>query len=134
MKSINILFFSLFFTAFVHAQDALTPRGSSYFFLGVNVPIVKVRDDGHSSLIYRGINSTLRLGYERVGTDIVSRITFSFSGGEIKPKTHPQPEKHLSKAEINTIEVSYAYYRRMGNAYDTEGGKPLCGRCRLLFI
>jgi hypothetical protein len=121
MKSTNTLFFSLLFTASLLAQDPLTPRGSSYFFLGVNVPMVKVRDDGHSSLIYSGLNPTLRLGYERVGTDVVSRITFSFSGGEIKPKTRPQPEKHLSKAEISTFEVTYAYYRRMGNAYETEG-------------
>lgn len=127
MKSINIIVFTLLFTVSLCAQDPLTPRGSSYFFLGVNVPMVKVRDEGHSSLIYRGINSTLRLGYERIGTDVVSRITFSFSGGEIKPKTRPQPEKHLSKAEINTIEVNYAYYRRMGSAYNTEGGNRYLG-------
>ena len=121
MKSSITIIFSLVFTASLLAQDPLSPRGSSYFFLGINLPIVKVRDEGHSSLLYKGFSPTLRLGYERVGTDVVSRISFSFSGGEIKPKTRPQPEKHLSKAEISIAEISYAYYRRVGNALDTEG-------------
>ena len=121
MKLIYTTIFSVFLTTFLGAQDLLTPRGSSYFFLGFSLPLVKVRDEGHSTLLYRGLNPTFRLGYERVGTDVVSRISVSFSSGDIKPKTRPQPDKTLSKAEISTIEISYAYYQRLGNAYDTEG-------------
>lgn len=120
MKLTNTIIFSLLFTASLFAQDPLTPRGNSYFYLGLVLPIVKVRDEGHSSLIYSGMNPTLRIGHERIGTDVVSRICLSFSVGEIKPKTNPRPEKQLSKAEVSTFEVSYAYYRRV-SVYDTEG-------------
>ena len=121
MKSLTLIFATLFLSSNLLAQDPLTPRGSTYFFLGLGIPFTKVRDEGHSSLIYQGINPTLRIGYERVGTDVVSRITFSFSSGEIKPKTRPKPEKQLSNAEISSFEVSYAYYRRANDVYDTEG-------------
>jgi hypothetical protein len=117
MKLTNLTIFCLFFTASLYAQEPLTPRGSSYFFLGLGLPIIKVRDEGHSPLIYNGLNTTFRIGYERLGTDVVSRFAVSFSVGEIKPKTRPEPAKQLSKAEISTVEISYAYYRRIGNAY-----------------
>ena len=61
------------------------------------------------------------MGYERIGTDVVSRICFSFSSGQIKPNTRPKPEKQLSSAEIGTVEVSYAYYRRANKVYDAAG-------------
>ncbi len=121
MKPFLILFYSLFFMNFLCAQQPLTPRGTQYFFLGLGLPIAKVRDQGHSSLIYKGVSPTVHIGYERVGTDVVSRIAFSFATGQIKPNTRPKPEKHLSSAEIGTFEVSYAYYRRSGTAYDSEG-------------
>ena len=127
MKFITIFFYSLFFINTLKAQEPLTPRGSVYFFLGLSLPIAKVRDEGHSPLIYKGLNPTFRAGYERVGTDVVSRITFSFSSGEIKPKPRPHPEKSLSKAEINTIEVCYAYYRRLNGTYDAEGWNRYVG-------
>lgn len=134
MKSIKILILSLFISPTLWAQDPLTPRGSSYFFLGLGLPIVKVRDVGHSALIYKGLNPSLRIGYERIGTDVVSRITFSFSSGQIKPKTRPKPDKQLSSAETGTFEVSYAYYRRVGDAYDAEGlNRYFGGAVTLLF-
>jgi hypothetical protein len=121
MKSISILPVLLFVSTFLCAQEPLTPRGTQYFFLGLGLPLAKVRDQGHSPLIYKGLNPTLRIGYERVGIDAVSRIAFSFSSGQIKPNTRPKPEKLLSSADIGTIEVSYAYYRRNNKTYDTEG-------------
>ncbi|MBL7813975.1 MAG: hypothetical protein JNL70_03135 [Saprospiraceae bacterium] len=134
MKSFIALFLSLFLVTHVWAQDLLTPRGNQYFFLGLGLPMVKVRDEGHSSLMYKGMNPTLRIGHERIGTDVVSRICFSFSAGQIKPSTSPKPEKQLSSADITTIEVSYAYYRRTKNAYDTEGwNKYIGGSVSLLF-
>lgn len=134
MKSIKILIFSLFFLSSLTAQEPLTPLGDTYFFLGLGLPIVKVRDEGHSSLMYRGLNSTLRVGYERVGRDVVSRIALSFATGQIKPKTRPKPEKQLSSAETNTFEVSYAYYRRINTVYDVEGwNRYFGGAITLLF-
>ncbi len=134
MKSIKILIFSLFFISSLTAQEPLTPLGDTYFFLGLSLPIIKVRDEGHSSLMYRGLNSTLRVGYERVGRDVVSRIALSFATGQIKPKTRPKPAKQLSSAETNTFEVSYAYYRRINNVYDIEGWNRYFGGAITLFF
>ena len=134
MKSIRILVFSLLAASSMLAQEPLTPRGDTYFFLGLGLPIVKVRDEGHSSLIYRGLNSTLRIGYERIGRDAVSRIVFNVSIGQIKPNTRPKPDKRLSSAETNTFEVSYAYYRRINSAYEAEGwNRYFGGALTLLF-
>ncbi len=134
MKFIKILVFSLFSAASLFAQEPLTPRGNTYFFLGIGLPIVKVRDEGHSSLVYRGLNSTLRIGYERVGQDAVSRISFNVSIGEIKPRTRPKPDKQMSSADATTFEVSYAYYRRINSPYDAEGwNRYFGGAVTLLF-
>jgi hypothetical protein len=121
MKSLLVLFVGLLFSTILCAQEPFTPRGNQYFFLGLGLPITKVRDQGHSPLIYKGVNPTLRIGHERIGTDAVSRITVSFSSGQIKPNTRPKPEKQLSSADIGIIEVSYAYYRRANANYEPEG-------------
>ncbi len=134
MKSIKIFVFSLISATTILAQEPLTPRGNTYFFLGLGVPLVKVRDEGHSSLMYRGLNSAFRIGYERIGQDVVSRITLSFSIGQIKPQTRPKPDKQLSSAETNTFEVSYAYYRRVNSVYDANGwNRYFGGALTLLF-
>lgn len=134
MKSLTILIFHLLLWSSLHAQEPLTPRGNTYFFLGLGLPIANVRDEGHSSLIYRGINPTLRIGYERIGTDVVTRITLGFSSGQLKPKTRPKPEKQLSSAEVTSFEVSYAHYRRANSVYDAEGwNRYFGGAITLLF-
>ncbi len=121
MKSTNTLIFTLLCTVSLYAQEPLTARGNSYFFLGIHLPIVKVRDEGHSSLTYSGLNTTLRIGHERIGKDVVSRIAFSFSGGFIKPKTRPQPAQNLSRADISSMELCVAYYQRVNSVYETDG-------------
>jgi RNAse (barnase) inhibitor barstar len=121
MKSLYSIVLLIGVTQIALAQDRPLQRGNTHFFLGFNLPLVKVRDQAFSPQIYRGLNPSLQLGYERIGEDIVSRLSFSISYGAIRPKPRPKPDKQLSNADINIFEVSYAYYKRLNAAY-TEGG------------
>lgn len=101
------------------AQDPKLPR-QIYFFLGIGLPIVHLKDEGHSPMKYQGWMPTLRLGYEQVGQDYVSRVAASASIGSARPKSNPKPQRSLSITEVNNIQFSYAFYKRSG-AFDTEG-------------
>ncbi len=107
------------------AQDPQEAR-QIYFFLGVGLPIVKIRDEGYSPLKYQGWTPTLRLGYERISKISVSRIAVSASIGAAKPQSSPKVQQNLSSADVTNIQFSYAYYRRSG-AYNTEGWNSYLG-------
>lgn len=131
MKSLQITLIFSFFSTFLMAQEPLSARGDTYFFLGFSLPIVKVRDQAHSPQVYRGLTPTLNIGYQRVGRDFVLRqsIAYSFSLGPIgilSPKTRPKPERQLSNASVGILQASSAVYKRVGS-YDTEGWNRYVG-------
>jgi hypothetical protein len=126
MKYLPIFLIFSFFSTNVMAQEPLSARGDKYFFLGLSFPIQKVRDQAHSQQLYRGWTPTVRIGHERIGQDVVSRIAFSYTMGVLSPKTRPKPERQLSSAEVNAIQVSYTYYKRVGT-YSTEGWNRYVG-------
>ena len=124
MKSLPfILFFSLIST-FLTAQDLLENRGN-YFFIGFSLPIVKVRDLGHSPQLYQGLVPTLSAGYQHIEKNFVFRQRFAFSFsmgpfGTLAPKTRPKPQQQMSSASVNLFQVSSGLYKRVGD-YNTEG-------------
>lgn len=130
MKSLPfIVFFSLVSTLST-AQDLLENRGN-YFFIGFSLPIVKVRDLGHSPQLYQGLVPTLSIGYQQIERDYVFRqsVSFSFSMGPfgtIAPKTRPKPQQQMSSASVNAFQVSAGLYKRVGD-YDTEGWNRYIG-------
>ena len=130
MKSLLfVLVFSLISTL-ATAQDLLGNRGN-YFFIGFNLPILKVRDLGHSPQLYQGLVPTLSVGYQQIEKDYVSRLSFSFSFsagpfGTIAPKTRPKPQKQMSSASVNVFQLSGGVYKRVGD-YDTEGWNRYVG-------
>ena len=62
---------AVFLFSQLQAQDF--NNGRTYFFLGLRLPMIAVRDVGHSPLIYRGFVPTLLIGYEKNAPDFVSQ-------------------------------------------------------------
>jgi hypothetical protein len=122
MKSLQVVCIIFFLSTFLRAQEPLSATGSTYFFLGLSLPITKVRDQAHSPQIYQGLTPTVSLGYERIGQNEVSRLAFAYttSMSGLSPKARPRPDLQLSSADISVIQVSAAIYKRLGS-YDTEG-------------
>ena len=125
MKKTLILFLILSFSLSLKGQNSKVPR-PVYFFLGIGLPIIKVRDEAHSSLKYQGFMPTLRVGYEEMTQNHVSRIAVSASFGTASPKTNPKLQQNISNLEVNNIQVNYTYYQRSG-AFDTEGWNRYLG-------
>ena len=125
MKKTLLLILTLSLTFYLKGQDPKPPR-DVYFFLGIGLPIIKVRDEAHSSLKYQGFMPTLRVGYEEINRNHVSRIAVSASFGTAAPKTNPKPQQNISNLEVNNIQVNYTYYQRSG-AFNTEGWNQYFG-------
>ena len=125
MKKTLLLILTLTSTFYLKGQDPNPPR-AVYFFLGIGLSIIKVRDEAHSSLKYQGFMPTLRIGYEEITEKHVSRIAVSASFGTAAPKTKPKPQQNISNLEVNNIQVNYTYYQRSG-AFDTEGWNRYLG-------
>jgi hypothetical protein len=121
MKFLQITSIILFFSVALTAQEPLSSYGDKFFFIGLSLPISKVRDHAHSPQIYQGLTPTFSIGYDRVGRDVVSRFAFSYTMTllGLVPKAHPKPERQLSSADMNLIQLSAAVYKRVGN-YDAE--------------
>ena len=128
MKLLQITGILLLFSSILTAQEPAPNFGDTYFYLGFNFPITKVRDRAHSPQLYQGWTPTVSLGYQSVGKEGVARINFSytFSPLNLSPKTRPKPERQLSSANLNTFQFSTAVYKRVGN-YDTEGWNRYVG-------
>jgi hypothetical protein len=120
---ITVLCISLTYN--ILAQD-LTAKNNTYFFLGLGVPLVKVKDLAHSPLTYRGIAPTLRVGYESNTTGYLSRISFSASFGSANPKSKPKAERTLSSLMMTNVQFNFAYYKQLGT-FSTEGDNSYLG-------
>jgi hypothetical protein len=59
MKSLHIINIVLLFSTVLAAQEPLSASGDNYFFLGLTLPITKVRDQAHSPQIYQGLTPTI---------------------------------------------------------------------------
>ncbi len=125
MKRQFLLCYFLISYIFLSAQDIKPPR-EKYFFLGVGLPFMTVRDEAHSPLKYQGFAPTLRIGFENINGDYISRMTISAAFGTAKPKTRPKPKGALSGMGINNIQFNYTYYSIL-NTYNQEGWNRYVG-------
>lgn len=130
MIKIFLTTFCALFFSFLHAQDF--NNGNTYFFLGVRFPIIAVRDVGHSPLIYRGLVSTIIVGYEKRLPDYVSRFEARVGIGSASPKMKPRTDRMLSSADVNNIEISYTYFRGINNYVLDDWNNYLGGRFSLM--
>jgi hypothetical protein len=91
-------------------------RDDTYFMLGIAVPIGRVRDVAHSPLPYSGEGLEVRVGYERLSPQLVSRFTVSYLMGDLAPRTKPRPKRILSALDWQNIQVTYSYFQRINGA------------------
>jgi hypothetical protein len=128
MKSLHLTCLLLFLFSGLTAQEPSTPRGDNYFFLGISLPIMKVRDKAHSPQIYQGLTSTISIGYDRIGQDVATRFAFSYTLSllGLSPKTRPKPVQQQSSADVSLLQFSAAAYKRVGD-FDVEGWNRYLG-------
>ncbi|MDZ7879883.1 MAG: hypothetical protein U5L45_19555 [Saprospiraceae bacterium] len=128
MKSLPVICFFFFLATTLIAQEPLSARGDKYFFIGVSLPLSKVRDQAHSPQIYQGLTPTFSIGHDRVGQNIAARFAFSYtlSLAGLRPKTRPKPERQLSSADMNVLHFLGGVYKRVGN-YDKDGWNRYVG-------
>jgi hypothetical protein len=128
MKSLLITCLFLLLYSGLTAQEPTTPLGDNYFFLGLSLPIMKVRDHAHSPQIYQGLTPTLSIGYDRIGQDVVTRFAFSYTMSllGLSPKTRPKPVQQMSSADVSLLQFSAAAYKRVGD-FDVEGWNRYLG-------
>lgn len=86
-----------------------------YFHLGIAIPVMHLRDKGHSPLTYSGKGLKIQLGFEYHRENSMARTQFSYTYGSVSPKSKPKPRKMMSNAEYNRFQFSYGYYRKMQN-------------------
>lgn len=96
-------------TTVAQLQDA---QQAKYFTMGISVPIVKVRDLGHSPLIYKGVGTTFIMRVEQMTDKTVSRFSINATMGSAKPKKTKKSQTLLSKMSFSVIEFNYAHYQR----------------------
>jgi hypothetical protein len=128
MKALHIAYCLFFLCATLNAQEPLTARGDKYFFLGLSLPITKVRDQAHSPQLYQGLTPTFSIGHDRIGQNIATRFAFSYTLSLIglTPKTRPKPERQLSSADVSAVHFSAAVYKRVGT-FDAAGWNRYVG-------
>jgi hypothetical protein len=128
MKDLYITYCLILLSATLAAQEPLTARGDKYFFIGLSLPITKVRDQAHSPQIYQGLTPTFSIGHDRIGQDIATRFAFSYTLSlmGLTPKTRPKPERQLSSADVSALHFSAAVYKRVGT-YDKEAWNRYIG-------
>ncbi len=125
MKSFLFILLLLSICYTTQGQEATPPR-NTYFFVGMGFPIVNVRDQAHSPLLYRGMALSVRMGLERLSNNSVSRFSASLNFGYAAPKMASKKEKHLSRLNLMTTDIGYAYYRLI-DKYNTEGWNHYAG-------
>ena len=126
-------FLTTTFVLFVIALQAQDFNiGNTYFFLGARLPLIAVRDVGHSPLIYRGLVPTLIVGYEKSTHDFVSRFEARVGIGNASPKMKPHTDRMLSSADVNNIEISYSYFSRLNQYAFDDLNNYLGGRFSIL--
>jgi hypothetical protein len=108
-----IFIFNIFITVAGFGQNP-TSFGK-YFHLGIAIPVMHIRDKGHSPLTYSGKGLKIQLGFEYHRENSMARTQFSYTYGSVRPKSKPQPRKMMSGAEYNRIQFSYGYYRKLQN-------------------
>jgi hypothetical protein len=125
-----IIFTSVSFKSF--SQD-LGLKNNTYFFLGLGLPFVKVRDMANSPQTYTGVVPTLRLGYESNNSDRVLRAFVSASFGSTSPKSKPKTDRIISNMDFSNLQVNFAYYKSL-NRNSTEGVNAYLGGGLSLYL
>ena len=105
----------LFLSGLLPAQEAALKGDGDFFTLGVGIPINTVRDRAHSPLAYRGSGFRIFTTYENIRPEGVFRLNFSMDNVSLKAYVRPRQDVKR-EAGMNDLNLSLAYYTRIGNA------------------
>jgi hypothetical protein len=110
----NITQFSFIFNIFIATASfgQNTALLGKYFHVGMVIPMVHIRDKGHSPLIYSGNGLKFQLGFEYHRLNTVARSQFSYTYSPMRPSSKPIARPMLSNSEYNRIQLSYGYYMK----------------------
>ncbi len=110
MKCIYLILFIAVLNCKVAAQETFND-GNRYFFIGIKLPILAVRDECHSPLIYRGLEPTLRAGFITRRTNEYNEFTIELGFGDLAPRVKPVTNKVISNASSShfAIRSRHAY-------------------------
>lgn len=109
------------------AQEAIFNNyNGNYLTLGIGIPIHTVRDQAHSTLVYRGSGLRLFTTYEEVRGNGIFRLSFSIDNADLKAKIRPRQDIKRS-AELNNIAFSVGYYSRVGDDMQADHRQYLGG-------
>ena len=98
-----------------NAQRELPIGNNNYFFLGIGLSIHKIRDEAHSPLIYKGLQTQLKIGFENINQQYDAKLMLTYSLGILRPHGIPKPKTTLSEADLNHIQFAFAYYKHIGD-------------------
>ncbi len=110
MKFLYLILFIAVLSFKVAAQETFND-GNRYFFIGIKLPILAVRDECHSPLIYRGIEPILRAGFVTRRTNEYGEIAVELGFGDLAPRVKPVTNKVISNASSShfAIRTRHAY-------------------------
>jgi hypothetical protein len=134
MRFLQILGFTLLISTTLVAQEPLSARGDNYFFLGLSLPIAKVRDQAHSPQTYQGLTTTFTLGYDRIGRDAVSRLAFltQCRPRDCRQKRVRSPNANCQVLMLTRFKSRWACSNESGITKQRGGIVMLAARCRSL--
>ena len=103
------------------AQDDVPPPAAvgEYFFLGFEMPLVRVKDRANSPQAFECYAYKISFGYEAIRLRFISRFKGSYAFGSGSPKTRPKGKPQTS-VSLNDFDFTYSYYRNLQNISDTE--------------
>lgn len=109
------------------AQEAtFNNQNGNYLTFGVGIPIHTVRDQAHSTLVYRGSGLRFFTTYEEVRDAGIFRLSFTIDNANLNAKVRPRQDVRRS-ADLTNGEFHIAYYSRLGNDNQADNRQYIGG-------
>ncbi len=97
------------------AQEVPILQENKTFIIGIGIPIFKVRDQGSSPLIYKGMVASIYFGYEDYDLDNYSAHKLILHTGSLHPSYRPKANNATNSTSLMYLEYKYTNTRRVGN-------------------
>jgi hypothetical protein len=114
LKILILLAFLLIFND-IYSQETPILEKNKTFVIGLGIPIFKVRDKGHSPLMYKGISTSIYLAFENYDIDKYVSHKLIFHFGDLTPKFKPKANNPTNKVALNFLEYKYTNTNRIGD-------------------
>jgi hypothetical protein len=130
------LFFLLLTSSYsVYGQyDRNLIETNETFVIGLGVPIFKIRDQGHSPLIYKGMSLSFYIGYSNYTPKSIFTSKLIFHSASCTPNYKPKAEGAGNKVSLSFIEVKNSLVNRIGNTTNYNDNIQFVGLSSSLLI